>query len=1166
MASPQDVQTPPSSTIDPHHFTQFHPNDPHPTFNPMAPSHSDPSLPSTSAAHVHSAMTAMFQTELEHTHAVVPMQMSLPPMQHHGTNMSSMDVVPATSVDSAATQGLLSDYAAQNGSFGVDFTVNGLEGLDGSHQLVSSPSATTASTNASHASSPAVNGMASSYSVGSSSLASALDGMGAARSRSDSSASPPTLLSSSSDLGFSSSSSGPPTSAHENSFPYGISPDSQQQTKEPSPEQSGSAHLLVLGSMLQNIARQANSGSQACNMGSTTDAQQIVDVLKKNVLLVADLVAALQIADGLGPSSSSQSSPLSHSGIGPDTNAMTNVSTASAMDVGPQHISSLSSYSSSSASLDPNAMLDSSDMSRKRCASSVAGDRALKTLKLEPQDDPPPTMMQTSSGLSLSSSLPSSSGFPFTLQMPTMQPSVQSMGDISSIPPLMASGSNSRPPSSAGMPPPHQLGLVSEAQQASLSLQSSMHYPAMDHTQQPVHPAPDFASSAPTAVPPTSLPSTSFNPTLPWADVPVTRHHHQHSLSTGSVLTGIPESGGPSSIHYTAHPTFNSPTRATHLQQGSVPGAVASTSVHPSSLHSVRSSRSSSFAHPSGEIHPLANAYDLMRPSTSGLPSRVSSPDYDEMDIGRESDDESGEPSPGHYRLSPAGNAGDSSETRANGASNQSGQRRMSRGSPSAEGGSASGHGNEVPQEYRAEVERIFFEFLNNTCSNLDATDTKGEPIHQTLMAKKMQRLDESPDYRPFKFRIQAFTNAFLEELARQGYPEEKIPMKKIRNFLWNQPYISRFNEDGKKSKSKGNHIWHVDAKKSEGGWMFRPFRRKLAGTPPGVAYVGLRWSWTPRIWDPQASRSNMPVHYSSPLLPSWLSWKDDVLSGIPTPEAQSCDVTVEARFLQDGQEEILSHTVHVTIAPMASVDSTFTPSRRPSLVGDVHNPRRILSDSMVGQTAPPRLMRAQSTIAPVAPVVAPDSQVVQVLTTAAQRVAQEAQSQVVASPNDAGPELQALAKQQHVLTVTAQAFNSKMAGEGHDGSGSQSNALTAAAQQVVLQAARQVAADRTVAAVSSGMPSSPSTVASQVTVKDVSVATQSAVAQAVDMVGPLSSEVDVLMTASSLLQQQTRLPSQNMLDSQLAASDPNRTLASVTAPPQYGMPLSNSVPVFFHS
>jgi hypothetical protein len=48
----------------------------------------------------------------------------------------------------------------------------------------------------------------------------------------------------------------------------------------------------------------------------------------------------------------------------------------------------------------------------------------------------------------------------------------------------------------------------------------------------------------------------------------------------------------------------------------------------------------------------------------------------------------------------------------------------------------------------------------------VDATDSKGEPIHQTLMAKKMQKLDESPDFRPFKFRIQAFTLAFLEEVS----------------------------------------------------------------------------------------------------------------------------------------------------------------------------------------------------------------------------------------------------------------------------------------------------------------------------------------------------------------------------------------------------------------
>lgn len=158
-------------------------------------------------------------------------------------------------------------------------------------------------------------------------------------------------------------------------------------------------------------------------------------------------------------------------------------------------------------------------------------------------------------------------------------------------------------------------------------------------------------------------------------------------------------------------------------------------------------------------------------------------------------------------------------------------------------------------------------------------------------------------------------------------------------------------------------------------------------------------------------------------------------------------------------------------------------------------------------------------------------------LTTAAQRVAQEAQSQVVASPMDAGHELQALAKQQHVLTVTAQAF--KGGSDNPEGSAVQSNALAAAAQQVVLQAARQIASDRTVAAVAAGSSTSAS---QQITVKEVSVATQSAVAQAVEMVGPLSSEVDVLMTAKSLLQQQTRAPPQAVDPSQMSAPlDPVR-------------------------
>ena len=119
--------------------------------------------------------------------------------------------------------------------------------------------------------------------------------------------------------------------------------------------------------------------------------------------------------------------------------------------------------------------------------------------------------------------------------------------------------------------------------------------------------------------------------------------------------------------------------------------------------------------------------------------------------------------------------------------------------------------------------------------------------------------------------------------------------MQKVRNYLWNHPYILRFNEQGKKPKSESNPTWYIDAKKGQdGGWKFRPFRRRLAGSPLTVAYVGLRWSWQPHIWDPRGAKFS-GVRYGSPSLPAWLSWKDDVLSGIPPADARSCEITVTA-------------------------------------------------------------------------------------------------------------------------------------------------------------------------------------------------------------------------------------------------------------------------------
>lgn len=110
------------------------------------------------------------------------------------------------------------------------------------------------------------------------------------------------------------------------------------------------------------------------------------------------------------------------------------------------------------------------------------------------------------------------------------------------------------------------------------------------------------------------------------------------------------------------------------------------------------------------------------------------------------------------------------------------------------------------------------------------------------------------------------------------------------------------------------------------------------------------------------------------------------------------------------------------------------------------------------------------------------DTQVLQVLTAAAQRVAREAQSQAIASrtPSEPTPALELLAKQQHVLTVTAQAFHQTL---DHAGNGlrldaasqpSQILGMTSASQQVVLQAAQTATADRMASLHINGYPNSP--------------------------------------------------------------------------------------------
>ncbi|KAJ1738892.1 hypothetical protein LPJ68_005154 [Coemansia sp. RSA 1086] len=212
-----------------------------------------------------------------------------------------------------------------------------------------------------------------------------------------------------------------------------------------------------------------------------------------------------------------------------------------------------------------------------------------------------------------------------------------------------------------------------------------------------------------------------------------------------------------------------------------------------------------------------------------------------------------------------------------------------------------------------ARLDELFMRYLEAICSNNITVDSEGESIHQTQMAKKLEKLEQCTEYRTFRFRIQAFSNGFREFIEREaGLTEQAVSKQQLRNYLHQQHYISRYNEDGKKAKSKGHHVWNVEAKKiSRNTWWFKEFVRRIAAPPPKVM-VGVPYEWTPTIWDPQIKAPK--VYFSSEWLPPWLRWENNTLRGLAPPDATDCNIVVIASYYQ-GKE--LCHlktnfTIHV--------------------------------------------------------------------------------------------------------------------------------------------------------------------------------------------------------------------------------------------------------------
>ena len=448
-------------------------------------------------------------------------------------------------------------------------------------------------------------------------------------------------------------------------------------------------------------------------MGQSTDARDIVDVLKKNVLMVAELVASMQLGDASGPSSTiSSPNPRSAPSV-PTPPPSLDTALQKLLNPPPPTFSAPATTPTS----EPNLTQDPSDMSRKRCASSVAGpDRALKSLKLEPQDD---ILMPATHPLQ-----PPILSAPAPLTSFSFPPPMPSIIDPNSLPPSVPT---SRPQSPSRIS--HSLNMLQD-------LHTSLHFPSHLDPQSAAAAAPDFA---PVSSAPATAPTPVSSVFAPWPDNRTAIPRHQHSLSGNSVLSAVhhptmPVSTAPPALQYppTAPVGFTSPTRSTHPPIA-VPVPVPNNSA---TLASIRSSRSSSISHPFAYSHPEAvhppSVYEVLqsRPSTSGLYStRPSSPDYDNDADGENDSDDAGEGSPpqGHHASSSPRDLtedtkpglGDSSmEGIQPSSSSQSSGRRMSRTSPPSESGGSTPHVNEVPTEYRQEVERIFFEFLVKTCSN----------------------------------------------------------------------------------------------------------------------------------------------------------------------------------------------------------------------------------------------------------------------------------------------------------------------------------------------------------------------------------------------------------------------------------------------------------------
>ena len=432
----------------------------------------------------------------------------------------------------------------------------------------------------------------------------------------------------------------------------------------------------------------ANQARADCSAGQTADAGAKIDHIKMAIAFVSELIAATRLTDGPSPPSDKSSPPV-----------------ASAIRASPPNVGGSGAGPPFAPFLpngdfhSQNGLGPSDHESRKRCASSMnEDDRLIKVMKMEPLDD-----------ISQPSLSPPSFPFPASVG-----PSPGGLVNSHSVP------FSSNPPSSPPSRPTSSGGQLNMYRRSMPSV--PIGFTPLNVAAANGHASSEFTPPASATHPPVSGHVTNFgHPPEPWGDAPFPSSH-RHTLSGGHLDADVDMKN----ILLGASSAFASPAAVFPSPPGSTPPAAT---VIPSMLQSAaRASRSNSlsnqppgdpltFGVPVSEVTIDERAeYEagISRPDTgfSRSLSPASSPEDDD-----EHDSDTGSPSHSRYRngsVSEANHQFSRQPTRARALTNRSSTDNFSSGI----GANGSNHSNEVPQEYRAEVDRIFFEFLNRICSN----------------------------------------------------------------------------------------------------------------------------------------------------------------------------------------------------------------------------------------------------------------------------------------------------------------------------------------------------------------------------------------------------------------------------------------------------------------